>query len=198
MVTMGKTDKILQALATMPDQILEHYLPDFPPAVVRQTLLDACKTKPAAVAKPRKKPPTATASSTGMTHLVMYTDGASRGNPGQAGAGAVILDDEGQELLTVAEYLGTCTNNVAEYQALILGLTEAVALGGKNISIFLDSQLIVRQVQGIYKVKNQTLQPLFAQVKKLLAQFDSYKIAHIARELNKRADELANRGIDDR
>ncbi len=198
MPAKGKADKIFHGLTELPDQILEHYLPDFPPAVIRQTLTDACKTKQPV--KPLLKPATASNNnSTGsIANLVMYTDGASRGNPGMAGAGAVILDDQNQELRTVAEYLGTCTNNVAEYQALILGLAEAVTLGGKNIRIFLDSQLIVRQVQGRYKVKNKTLQPMFAEVKKLLAKFDSYEIDHVARELNKRADELANRGIDDR
>lgn len=196
MTPMRKADKIFHGLASLPDQILEHYLPDFSPTVIRQTLKGACQTKQP-TKTPRKQ--AATSSTAGTTaNLVLYSDGASRGNPGKAGAGAVILDDQNQELRTVAKYLGNCTNNVAEYQALIFGLSEAVNLGGKNIRIFLDSQLIVRQVQGIYKVKNETLQPLFAQVKKLLAEFDSYKINHVPRDQNKRADELANRGINER
>lgn len=130
--------------------------------------------------------------------FMLYTDGASRGNPGEAGAGVVILDDRRQEIATRAEYLGQCTNNVAEYQALILGLSEAAQLGCKNLRIFLDSQLIVRQIQGSYKVKNSALLPLFAKAKELLAGFEHYGIAHIPREENKRADQLANQGINDR
>ena len=96
----------------------------------------------------------------------------------------------------LSQYLGQCTNNVAEYQALILGLSQAVKLKGKTISIFLDSQLIVRQIQGLYKVKNKALQPLFSQVKELLKKFEKFEISHIPRSENKRADQLANQGID--
>jgi len=196
MTPMENVDKIFHGLASLPDQILEHYLPDFSPAVIRQTLMGGCQTKQPSEALSKQAPTSSAVRTT--ANLLLYTDGASRGNPGMAGAGAVILDDQNQELCTLARYLGSCTNNVAEYQALILGLSDAVNLGGKNIHVFLDSQLIVRQVQGIYKVKNKNLQPLFAQVKELLAKFDSYQISHVPREQNKRADELANRGIDER
>ena len=128
----------------------------------------------------------------------LYTDGASRGNPGQAGAGAVILDDNGMELVARSYYLGTCSNNVAEYRALIFGLQTALELGCRRLDIFLDSQLIVRQVQGQYKVKNAGLKPLFAEVKQLLAKLAAFTINHVPRNENKRADELANRGIDER
>ena len=130
--------------------------------------------------------------------FALYTDGASRGNPGEAGAGAVILDDQGEELAARSFYLGKCSNNVAEYKALIFGLQAALELGCRQLEIFLDSQLIVRQVQGQYKVKNAGLKPLFAQVKQLLAKLNSFTISHVPRNENKRADELANRGIDDK
>lgn len=130
--------------------------------------------------------------------LRLYTDGASRGNPGEAGAGIVVLDDRGREMIAQGKYLGTCTNNVAEYQALLLGLTEASRIGDGTIDIFLDSQLIVRQIQGVYRVKSSDLQPLFTQVKELLSSFADFTVSHIPREQNKRADQLANQGIDNR
>ena len=130
--------------------------------------------------------------------LRLYTDGASRGNPGEAGAGIVVLDDRGRGMIAQGKYLGTCTNNVAEYQALLLGLTEASRIGDGTIDIFLDSQLIVRQIQGVYRVKSSDLQPLFAQVKELLSSFADFTVSHIPREQNKRADQLANQGIDNR
>ncbi|MCI5142026.1 MAG: reverse transcriptase-like protein [Candidatus Electrothrix sp. ATG1] len=128
----------------------------------------------------------------------LFTDGASRGNPGEAGAGSVLLDGDGQELAARSSYLGQCTNNVAEYKALLLGLQSALELGCGKLEIFLDSQLIVRQLQGQYKVKHPTLKPLFVEVKELLAKIDNWSVAHVPREQNKRADALANRGIDEK
>ncbi|MCW5205886.1 ribonuclease HI family protein [Desulfobulbus sp. F5] len=127
----------------------------------------------------------------------LFTDGASRGNPGKAGAGAVLLDSEGRELAARSLYLGECTNNAAEYRALLLGLHTALELDCIRLEIYLDSELIVRQIQGRYKVKHETLKPLFDEVKVLLAQIKSWSIAHVPREQNKRADQLANRGIDE-
>ena len=100
----------------------------------------------------------------------LFTDGASRGNPGEAGAGSVLLDAQGQEIVARSCSLGQCTNNAAEYQALIMGLNSALELGCSRLDIFLDSQLIVRQIQGQYKVKHEGLKPLFAKVQKLLAR----------------------------
>lgn len=126
----------------------------------------------------------------------LFTDGASRGNPGQAGAGAVLLTDDGQELATCSVYLGTCTNNVAEYKALLIGLDEALRLGCSELAVSLDSELIVRQIQGRYKVKNEVLLPLFQQVQARLARMKTWSIAHVPRAQNARADQLANQGID--
>jgi ribonuclease HI/probable phosphoglycerate mutase len=128
----------------------------------------------------------------------LFTDGASRGNPGLAGAGAVIYSEDGRELYSLSEFLGTCTNNVAEYRALISGVKMAVKKRCRSLDIFLDSELIVRQITGRYKVKSQTLKPLFATVMKLLNELKGFTVNHIPRAKNSRADELANRGIDDR
>jgi ribonuclease HI/probable phosphoglycerate mutase len=128
----------------------------------------------------------------------LFTDGASRGNPGEAGAGSVLLDADGQELAARSLYLGQCTNNVAEYKALLLGVQSALELGCGKLEIFLDSQLIVRQLQGQYKVKHPTLKPLFFEVQDLLTKIESWSVAHVPREQNKRADELANQGIDEK
>jgi ribonuclease HI/probable phosphoglycerate mutase len=132
-----------------------------------------------------------------LSSCKLFTDGASRGNPGQAGAGMVLLDDNGQELLTRAEYLGRCTNNVAEYKALILGLNSALEMGCQRLDVFMDSELIVRQITGRYKVKNAALKPLFTKTQGLLRRFKHFTITHIPRAKNARADELANQGIDE-
>ncbi len=127
----------------------------------------------------------------------LFTDGASRGNPGQAGAGAVLFDTAGHELAARSLYLGECTNNVAEYRALLLGLQAALELDCTELEIRLDSELIVRQLQGRYQVKNEVLKPLFQEVKKLLLQLESWSVAHVPRAQNKRADQLANQGVDE-
>ncbi|HET6459273.1 MAG TPA: ribonuclease HI family protein [Syntrophales bacterium] len=127
----------------------------------------------------------------------LYTDGACRGNPGQGGAGAVLMDDTGEIVGTVKHSLGHCTNNIAEYKALILGLEEALKKRYGQLNIFLDSELLVNQIKGSYKVKNEKLKILMLEVRKLLSYFDSYKIEHIDRSQNCMADKLANEAIDD-
>lgn len=132
------------------------------------------------------------------TECKLFTDGASRGNPGEAGAGAVLLNQHDQELLTCSRYLGTCTNNAAEYRALLIGLERALQYGCTELAIFLDSELIVRQIEGRYKVKNQNLKPLFQQVQAALSRLNNWSVAHVPRSQNSRADALANRGIDEK
>jgi ribonuclease HI/probable phosphoglycerate mutase len=127
----------------------------------------------------------------------LFTDGASRGNPGPAGAGAVLCDAAGRELAARSLCLGHCTNNVAEYRALLLGLQAALEQGCARLDIRLDSELIVRQLQGRYKVKHEALKPLFEEVKKMLNRLEGWSVAHVPRAQNKRADQLANRGIDE-
>ncbi len=131
-----------------------------------------------------------------MSEAIIYTDGAARGNPGPAGAGAILTDSDGKKIGEVCEYLGEKTNNQAEYQALILALKEAKKIGITMVSIFSDSELMVKQLKGEYKVKNQGLKPLFQEAFGLLRYFGTHKIGHVPREQNKRADQLANLAID--
>jgi ribonuclease HI/probable phosphoglycerate mutase len=129
--------------------------------------------------------------------LSLFTDGACRGNPGQGGAGAVLLGENGEVLGAAKKFLGHCTNNIAEYRALILGLETALERGTSVISIYLDSELLVRQIQGIYRVKNPDLKPLMAAIRDLLDRFDTWKIEHVPRSENALADGLANEAIDE-
>jgi ribonuclease HI len=129
--------------------------------------------------------------------LSLFTDGACRGNPGQGGAGAVLLGENGEVLGTAKKFLGHCTNNIAEYRALILGLETALEHGTSVISIYLDSELLVRQIQGIYRVKNPDLKPLMVKIRDLLDRFDTWNIEHVPRSENAMADGLANEAIDE-
>lgn len=129
--------------------------------------------------------------------LTLYADGGSRGNPGPAGAGAYLVDENGSELAKLHQYLGETTNNVAEYQGLIIGLEAAVKHQAQTLTVLLDSQLIVRQLNGQYRVKQPHLKPLFAQAKELLRQIPQVEIKHIPREENTEADQLANLAMDE-
>ncbi|MBI5699454.1 ribonuclease HI family protein [Candidatus Saganbacteria bacterium] len=124
----------------------------------------------------------------------VFADGASRGNPGEAGLG-VVVRSEGKVIKEVAEYIGRATNNVAEYLALIRGLEEALLLGANEASFFSDSELMVKQIKGEYKVKNEGLQPLHLHARQLIAKFKKFEITHKYREDNQHADDLANRAI---
>jgi ribonuclease HI len=128
---------------------------------------------------------------------VVMVDGAARGNPGPAGCGAVIYDENGVVVKQLSRYLGQTTNNVAEYEGLLMGLEAALQLGRKQIVVQSDSELLVRQLNGQYRVKDEKLKVLFQRAMTLLRQFDSYRILHVGRELNKVADRLANQAIDD-
>jgi len=129
--------------------------------------------------------------------LSLFTDGACRGNPGNGGAGAVLVGDNGEVIATAKRFLGHCTNNIAEYEALILGLEKALGNGATAISIYLDSELLVRQIQGVYRVKNPALKPLMTGVRALLYRFDTWQVAHVPRSENAIADRLANEAIDE-
>ncbi|MHB0975926.1 MAG: ribonuclease HI family protein [Candidatus Aquicultorales bacterium] len=127
----------------------------------------------------------------------IFSDGASRGNPGPAGAGAVIEDEEGNVLAEVSEYLGERTNNSAEYLALILALEKAGRFAECKVELRLDSQLLVEQLKGSYKVKSADLRPLYERSKELLSSFACIEIGHVYRRENALADELANKAIDE-
>ena len=131
-------------------------------------------------------------------HYLMQFDGGSRGNPGLAGTGIALFDVESRtEVWSGYEFLkGKTTNNVAEYMGLVRGLECALSMGVKLISVEGDSELIVKQINGIYKVKNDTLKGLYMQVKNLSLRFKTFSISHIPRDQNKRADVLANKAMD--
>lgn len=130
--------------------------------------------------------------------LVFFIDGASHGNPGNAGVGVVMCDAEKKVIRTHKKYIGSATNNVAEYIALIIALQEAVKVRVKNVMIYSDSELLVRQTQGIYKVKDDKLKQLFSVFENLKEYFSSFEIEYIEREKNKEADKLAAQAIRER
>jgi ribonuclease H / adenosylcobalamin/alpha-ribazole phosphatase len=129
--------------------------------------------------------------------LILYADGAARGNPGPAGAGAVLLDEDGHIVAELTRALGRATNNVAEYSALILGLEEAKRLGANAIDVRMDSLLVVEQLRGRWRTKHPGLIPLALRAGQLLASFPEREIRHVPREQNLVADALSNRAIDE-
>jgi queuosine biosynthesis protein QueD len=128
---------------------------------------------------------------------VLWTDGASRGNPGPAATGFVILDADGAEVAAGGRYLGIATNNVAEYEAVLEGLRAALELGLRSLDVRLDSELVVRQLSGRYKVKDEKLKPLHRAAVELIDAFEAVEIVHVPRERNEHADALANEAIDE-
>ncbi len=128
----------------------------------------------------------------------LFTDGAARGNPGPAGAGAVIVSPDGHIVAKVGKFLGDSTNNVAEYMGLILGLRRAKAMGIRELEVLADSELLVRQLEGRYAVKAEHLKPLHDEARALLGTFADVVVRHIPREENAQADAMSNRAIDER
>ncbi len=128
--------------------------------------------------------------------VILFADGGSRGNPGPSGSGAVIKAADGKVLAEVDAFIGHTSNNVAEYTGLLIGLKKAIELGYKQIEVRMDSQLVVRQIMGQYKVKNEKLIPLHREAVELSRRFSDFQINHIPRELNKEADILANKAMD--
>ena len=129
--------------------------------------------------------------------LIIHTDGASRGNPGKAGIGVAIFDKGYKLIEEVCSFIGNATNNVAEYKAMILATQKAIGHNAKNVLFKTDSELLVRQLNGVYRVKNLNIQPLYAELAALLGKIPAWKIQHVYREENACADALANRGIDE-
>jgi len=129
-------------------------------------------------------------------YLIAFTDGGARGNPGPAGYGVVVKDESGRKVAGLSEYLGHQTNNFAEYQGLIAALEYAIEHGPKALKVISDSELLVKQIKGIYKVKNLTLQDLHGRAKQLISQLEWFSIGHAFREHNQEADRLANEAMD--
>lgn len=131
-----------------------------------------------------------------MKEFTLYIDGGARGNPGPAGIGGVVIDANDKIIFAFSEYIGETTNNIAEYHSLIYGLEKALELKTDRLNIYSDSELLVSQIRGLFKIKNQGLKPLFSYAKELIARFKQVKIAHIPREENFKADKLVNEAID--
>lgn len=128
--------------------------------------------------------------------ISLYVDGASRGNPGPAGIGVVILGEDNKKLKEIYKYIGKTTNNIAEYNALIYGLDEALMLRADEVVLNLDSELVVKQLNGEYKVRDENIRLFFEKALHILKSFKSFEIKHIDRSLNKDADRLANKAIN--
>ena len=131
-----------------------------------------------------------------MSKVTVNFDGGARGNPGPAAIGVVVRDGSGEVLEELGERIGEATNNVAEYKALLRGIELAAAHGGTELELIGDSELVVRQVEGRYKVKNAGIKPLHADVKRALQDFDSWSIRHVRRAENADADRLVNQALD--
>jgi len=131
-----------------------------------------------------------------LTKLIVNVDGGARGNPGPAAIGAVVQSADGKMLEERGERIGVATNNVAEYRALLLGIELAAAQGASEVELIGDSELIVRQVKGEYKVKDATMRKLHAEVKRALQPFEKWAICHVKREQNAEADRLVNAALD--
>lgn len=139
------------------------------------------------------------ARASGRDLVVVYCDGGARGNPGPAAIGAVVLDPSTRpptELAVVSERIGIATNNVAEYRALVAGLEAAAPFRARRVAVRADSELLVRQLEGRYRVRNERLRPLFDRARALLARYDEVDVAHVPRERNTVADALVNAALD--
>jgi len=128
--------------------------------------------------------------------LLLYTDGGSRGNPGPSGIGVIILDSKRKKIKEVSKYIGETTNNVAEYSALVCALEEASRLSADEVVVYMDSELIAKQLNGEYRVKGENIKALFEKTLGILKHFESFEIKHIGREKNKEADKLVNKAIN--
>jgi ribonuclease HI len=133
-----------------------------------------------------------------VSRVRLYSDGAARGNPGLAGAGAVLVEPSGQVVDRIGKFLGTQTNNYAEYMGLLLGLRRARELSVREVEVFADSELMLRQLGGRYQVKSASLRPLYEEALSLFNDFERVKLVHVPREMNRAADEMSNRAIDER
>jgi ribonuclease HI len=137
-------------------------------------------------------------SGDGIRKVILYVDGSCSGNPGEGGAGVVIKDEQGKTIAHFKEYLGMVTNNRAEYQALILGLREAHRLGIREVEVNLDSELVVNQVNGMYRIRDAQLKTLEEEVRRLLGRYSRWVVQYIPRENNREADRLAREAVRDK
>jgi ribonuclease HI len=129
--------------------------------------------------------------------LIIYCDGGSRGNPGPAGLGVVIYDENKSKVFEISEFLGVTTNNQAEYKGVLQAIKKAQELKAKELIFYLDSELIVKQMKGQYRVKNKDLLPLYMEIRKYILEFQKVEFNHVRREYNEEADALANKAMDE-
>ena len=157
-----------------------------------EKLLEMEKSLSEEIVKRRQKPQR-------IQQVVTYTDGASRGNPGLAGVGVLLFDQNGEKILQDYQFIGTCTNNEAEYRALLLALDRALEVTQERVDCFMDSELLVRQLNGQYEIKSEKLMKFYDEVKRRVQKFDQVTFTHVPREHPKLklADQLANRAIDE-
>jgi ribonuclease HI len=196
--TRPSLPELLRVIAE--EESLDRTLSRFP-GLSRTDLVGVLLGRPAASPHPAPSRP----SSPGATHLVqphrklrVTSDGAARGNPGLAGAGAVLFDEQGRVLERLGKFLGRQTNNVAEYQGLLLGLRRARELGAEELEVVADSELMIRQLSGAYQVRAPALRELHSEALSLLKAFRKVKLVHVPRAQNGDADEMSNRAIDER
>ena len=182
---------VLEFIATQePLRATLNQFPDMKRSEIRQLLLSLDS-------RTSRKAPKETPLPVSVDEVFLNTDGAARGNPGPAGAGVFVSDRAGNSLLEDTCYLGETTNNVAEYEALLLGLRRLVELAPSRATVRLDSELIVKQLNGLYQVKSPHLKPLYLKAKQLLSRLETVRVVHVRREKNREADALANRAIDE-
>jgi ribonuclease HI len=136
--------------------------------------------------------------SSGWQKVFLYVDGSCSGNPGEGGAGVVIKNEQGRIVARIKKYLGSVTNNRAEYQALIAGLQEAQRMGIREVEVYLDSELVVNQINGLYRVRDAQLKALEGEVRRWLGRFVRWVISYIPREENREADRLAREAVRDK
>jgi len=130
--------------------------------------------------------------------VVIFTDGVAEPNPGLAAIGATIKDEQGRPIAAISQPIGRATNNQAEYSAIIAALESAINLGASQVDMYSDSELVVRQINGRYRVKNASLKPLYQKVKQLQSRFEGFTITHVPRQQNREADRLASIALEER
>lgn len=184
----GKYDKIIWKLMSDMQQI----------DITNSTqLLVGLAPAPALLEEEENNNEVSEVAKTTNTHFIVYSDGGSRGNPGPSASGYVVMKTSEEIVEEGGVYLGITTNNQAEYQGVLLGLQRALELGAKTVDFRADSMLIVNQMNGVYQVKNRDLWPIYERIKGLIKEFDKVSFLHVRRELNKRADAMVNKVLDE-
>jgi ribonuclease HI len=198
LLAIAEHESLEKALAALPGATREQAV-----KLLRGAAVQLSEAKPPPAAAAVRKPPVEdvdlrTLAPGSLKRVFVFSDGAARGNPGPAGAGAVLLDGQQHVLARLGRFLGRQTNNVAEYEGLLLGLKRAIEIGAREVDVRADSLLMIQQLKGEYRVKNEGLKPLFAEAQQLLKKFERVTLQHVPRADNALADEMSNRAIDEK